>query len=292
MLTGAKAPTTLASYEAAWGNYCCYLSDYDLEHSEVSLSNYICSLFENNYKGNTITSRVSAISYACSLNGLHDYGKTTLIKELLKGARAQTKTPDPRKPITEAMLNSIMRAVHWVIPTNERQTLFKCIFAWAFYGALRVSEYTQGSLTDHNIRREHIWPAYEVDDIVYKLRFASYKSAPNGSDCDFIIGPAVSHETCPVKLMHKYLSFRGDDDGPLFLDYGKPLKARTISDTLNTCTKFLGMESSVYTPHSFRIGRCTQWSLEGISESEIMSKGRWNSNAYMKYVRMNEVILL
>ncbi len=231
LLTGAKAPATLANYEAAWGNYCCFLSDFDLEHSEVLLSDYICSLFDNNYKGTTITSRISAISYACGLKGLDDYGKTTLIKELLKGARAKTKTPAGRKPITEAMLASIMRAVHWVVSTNEKQTLFKCIFAWAFYGALRVSEYTKGLLTDHNIRREHVWPAYEVDDIVYKLRFVSYKSAPNGSDCDFIMGPAVSHETCPVKLMNKYLAFRGDEDGPLFLYEGQPLKAKTISDT-------------------------------------------------------------
>ena len=291
-MTGAKAPRTIIAYEAAWGNYCCYLLDHDLEHSEMALSNYICALFDNNYKGSTITSRVSAINYACGLKGLHDYGQSTLIKELLKGARARTKTPDRRKPITEAMLASIMRAVHWVVATDEKQTLFKCIFAWAFYGALRVSEYTAGSLTDHNIKRQHIWPAYEVDDIVYKLKFVSYKASPNGHDCDFIIGPAFSHESCPVRLMHKYLAYRGDNDGPLFLENGQPLKAKTISDTLNACVRFLGMEQNVYTPHSFRIGRCTQWAMEGITESEIQNKGRWNSNAYMKYIRMSEVILL
>ena len=89
--------------------------------------------------------------------------------------------------------------------TNERQTLFKCIFSWAYYGALRVSEYTESSLVNHNLKRENIWPAFVEDDIAYKLRFDSFKASSDGSDCDYIMGPSMSHETCPVKLMHKYL---------------------------------------------------------------------------------------
>ncbi len=292
LLTGAKAPRTLIAYEQAWKNYCCYLADYDLEHSEVALGNYICALFDNDYKGSTITSKISAITYACGLNGLEDYGKSTLIKELLKGARARTKTPDTRKPFTEAILASLMRAVHWIVMSDAQQTLYKCIFAWAYYGALRVSEYTKSTLTDHNLLRQNIWPAYDTDDIVYKLRFDSYKGSADGNDCDFIMGPSSSYETCPVRLMHRYLAYRGDEPGPLFLEHGKPIKPKTVSDILAACLRFLGMDSKTYTPHSFRIGRCTQWALQGISDTEIKAKGRWNSDAHLKYVRMGEIVLL
>ena len=292
LLTGAKAPRTIIAYEQAWNNYRCYLDDYDFEHSEIALSNYICALFENGYMGSTITSKISAITYACGLNGLEDYSRSTLIKELLKGARARTKAPDIRKPMTEAILASLMRAVHWIIMSDAQQTLYKCMFAWAYYGALRVSEYTKGTLSDHNILRQNIWPDYDTDDIVYKIRFDSYKGQAAGNDCDFLMGPSNSYETCPVRLMHRYLAFRGDAPGPLFMEHGKPIRAKTVSDNLAACIRFLGMDPKVYTPHSFRIGRCTQWALEGISDMDIKAKGRWNSDAHMKYVRMSEIVLL
>ena len=185
LIEGAKAPRTLAQYESVWNNYTCFLLDFDLVHSEIALSRYICCLYDNNYKGSTITSHVSALNYACSLNGQLDYSKSTLIKEMLKGARNRTCSLDQRKPISEAMLISLMRAVHWVVAPAEKQILIKTIFSWAYYAALRVSEYTEVDMVDHNIKFSDIWRQYEVDDVVYKLKFTSYKCHPQGSPADY-----------------------------------------------------------------------------------------------------------
>ena len=170
--------------------------DLDLPHFEVALCKYIGCLFENNYKGSTITSRISALAYACGINGLVDYSESVLVKELLKGARNRSDTPDIRKPITEPMLQSLIRAVHWVIPTHEKQTLFECIFLWDFYGALRVSEYIHGVhvLVDHNLKVDDTTRTYDTDDIVYQLRFSTYKFHKAGSPADFTMGPSFYHE--------------------------------------------------------------------------------------------------
>ena len=100
LLGGAKAPSTIASYEAIQDNYKCFLANFDYEHLEMAVCKYICTLFDNTYKGSTITSTISTLSYVCSLNGLEDYTKFTLIEELLKGVRARIKTADDSKPIT------------------------------------------------------------------------------------------------------------------------------------------------------------------------------------------------
>ena len=292
LLGGAKAASTLVNYERCWSNYLNFLLDFDLPHSESALCTYIGCLFDNDYKGSTITSYISALAYACGINGLEDYSKSVLVKELLKGARNRSSTPDRRKPILEPMLQSLMRAVHWVIPTHKKQTLFKCVFSWAFYGALRVSEYTQGTLADHNLQVENIRRTYEVDDIVYKLKFSSYKFHQAGSPAEYTMGPAYYHECCPVQLMNRYLAFRGHEPGPLFLLYGKPLRGNIVSSVLQSCIRFIGLDPSDYSPHSFRIGRCTQWSMEGLNQDAIRLKGRWNSDAYMRYIRMDSVILL
>ena len=86
LLGDAKAPSTLATYERCWNNYMNFLIDFDLPHSEAALCSYIGCLFDNDYKGSTITSTVSALAYACGINGLVDYSKLVLVKELLKGA--------------------------------------------------------------------------------------------------------------------------------------------------------------------------------------------------------------
>ncbi len=292
LLTGAKAASTIDNYEKAWANYVGFLLDYDLVHSEQALCRYIGNLFDNNYQGSTITSRFSAISYACGLQGLPDYAKSILIQELLKGARACTHSKDSRKPIREAMLVNIMRAIFWVVPTAKRQALYKCVFLWAFFATLRVSEYMESPLADHNLRFENIKRIFEVDDIVYKLRFTSYKSSDIGTLSTYTLGPDISHEICPVKLMDRYLAFRGSAPGPLFLLSGRPLKGTDVTNVLHMALRFMQVDATFYAPHSFRIRRCTQWAEEGMTEADIRHKGRWNSNAYLRYIHMADIVLL
>jgi hypothetical protein len=45
----------------------------------------------------------------------------------------------------------------------------------------------------------------------------------------------------------------------------------------------MGLRNSRLTSHSFRIGRATTFTIEGLSDNEIKRLGRLESNAYLRY---------
>ena len=56
---------------------------------------------------------------------------------------------------------------------------------------------------------------------------------------------------------------------------------------LHKCLSVCGLDSSRYKGHSFRIGAASLVAEEGLSGSQIRAMGRWNSNAFRKYIRSN-----
>ena len=48
----------------------------------------------------------------------------------------------------------------------------------------------------------------------------------------------------------------------------------------------VGVDQSQYAGHSFRIGAATAAAMAGLQEVTIRTLGRWNSNAFMLYIRM------
>jgi hypothetical protein len=48
----------------------------------------------------------------------------------------------------------------------------------------------------------------------------------------------------------------------------------------------LGLRNSRLTSHSFRIGRANTFAIEGLPDDEIKRLGRWESNAYLRYIRI------
>ena len=48
-----------------------------------------------------------------------------------------------------------------------------------------------------------------------------------------------------------------------------------------------GLPEEEYTPHAFRAGRTTDLVEMGLQDSVIRESGRWNSKAYLEYVRFD-----
>ncbi len=61
----------------------------------------------------------------------------------------------------------------------------------------------------------------------------------------------------------------------------KPWFTNQIRDTLRA----LGLPQDDYAGHSFRIGAATTAAIAGIADSSIQTLGRWQSAAFLQYIR-------
>ena len=96
-----------------------------------------------------------------------------------------------------------------------------------------------------------------------------------------------SEELCPVAAILDYLVRRGSTLGPLFVfSDGKYLTRQRFVVAIRSALDSVGIDSSLYAGHSFRIGAATTAAQCGLQDSLIKTLGRWESTAYLLYVRM------
>ena len=96
----------------------------------------------------------------------------------------------------------------------------------------------------------------------------------------------TDNDLCPVTALLAYLAIRGSGPGFLFLfSDRRPLTKQRFIQRVRQALSAIGVDSSQYAGHSFRIGAATTASARGLSESTIQMLGRWQSSAYQLYIR-------
>ena len=87
--------------------------------------------------------------------------------------------------------------------------------------------------------------------------------------------------------MSQYLKERPNYPGPLFCHFeGLALTRYQFSAILKKCLVIIGIESDKFKSHSFRIGMTTTCAIDGITDEQIKQLGGWESNAYLRYIRI------
>jgi len=84
-----------------------------------------------------------------------------------------------------------------------------------------------------------------------------------------------------------YLLVGHTREGPLFrFKDGHPLTKQCLVVALREALQKAGVDQSRYCNHSFRIGAATTATARGMEDSIIKMLGRWNSLAYLQYVKI------
>ena len=92
---------------------------------------------------------------------------------------------------------------------------------------------------------------------------------------------------CPVAAVLDFLCVRGKKPGPLFIwADGRPLTQSRFAEEIRNALSRAGVDQSRYYTHSFRIGAATTAAVKGMEDSLIKTLGRWESTAYLQYVRI------
>ena len=293
------------SYNSAirrYTDFCKLFQLPPLPLSEETLCYYVAFLADHNVAHQSIKCYLSGVRHFQIAQGLLDpkIPNMTKLALVLRGIRStQSKNRGAgriRLPITPPILRKI-RAV-W----NEDPTNFDCIMLWAastlcFFGFFRAGEITTTcTSTSSYDPRSHL----SLDDIavdnpaapsILQVHLKVSKTDPFRKGIDVYIG-RTNNDLCPVAAMMAYLAVRGNNPGALFrFKDGRLLSRVRFVECIRAALARSGLDQQKYAGHSFRSGAATTAAQCGLNDATIKLLGRWQSCAYLLYVKTPRHIL-
>jgi len=119
---------------------------------------------------------------------------------------------------------------------------------------------------------------------VVRITIKQSKTDPFRKGIDLYLGRTFT-DLCPVTSLMNYLLVGHTRENPLFrFKDGHPL-TRECPVAMREALQKAGVDQSWYCGHSFRIGAATTAAAKGMEHSIIKTLGRWNSLAYLQYVK-------
>ena len=169
------------------------------------------------------------------------------------------------------------------------------IMLWAacctcFFGFLQSDEVTVPSLREYDSEWHLSEGDVTLDDpaapSVVRVHIKSSKTDPFRKGVFVFLG-RTDNDLCPVAAVAAYLVVRGRAAGPFFsFSSGGTSIQRVIGRRMREALHPSGVDVSKFAGHSFRIGAATTAASVGVEDSLIKTMGRWESSAYLLYVKV------
>lgn len=291
LLKSSLSENTQLAYESALKNFNLFRVKYGLEstwpvplHQIVSFISYCAEMA---YAPSSINLYISAISFKHKINQWFDHTQSFLVKKLLEGCKRQKNHKDNRSPISYDILKEICRHLPNVCRNPYESKLFTAAYTLAYYGLLRVSEVvvTKSSQTHRALRIDDL--TIETGNKALRLKIRISKSNQCGNPITIRIPQSQSREVCCVKSIIEFLNIRSKASQVLFChEDGQPLTRSQFSAILFKALQSANIAKGRYRSHSFRIGRASELSAQGVPDECIKRMGRWASSAYTTYLRL------
>lgn len=327
LVCGGLADSTRASYKSGcrtYEHFCNVFKFRAYDVTEVQMTLFVAFSVKR-VRVRTVEQYLKAIKSACVDRGFPAPVWDTMprLQRALQGARyaekARKKDGYYRLPITLQMLEDMVRVVQqraeWAEKNGEAPipvaSGMQCpiqritMYLVAFYGALRPGElslrrYACGS-TSTELRMKHLHrqqvhnPSTGKPLNMWTLFLESSKTDQLGTKSDIVLGE-TGKVLCAVKALDLLVQTRklgGHDmtDGETLVFPGKcGTRAVPYEEFLEAIRADLheaGYDVSKYAGHSFRIGCATMLALQGVPDHVIQAVGRWESDCYKRYIRVD-----
>ena len=277
------AENTKKAYQAGEKQYIHFCQSFQVNQVVPTNENTLCYFvvfLARTVKHSTIKSYLAGVKHLHLKCGipleLESYQQLQYIMRGIK--RSQGSKPKPRLPITIKHLHLFKEFLQPDITTNfDNQMLWSAICI-AFFGFLRISEFTcdnvqrfhSGTLTRDDVQ---FYPDGS-DATSVSLNIKASKTDPFRKGINLIIG-ATGSEICPVRALNNYLSTANPSTGPIFkYKNGKPLSRTLFTEEIRNLLSLGGLEPKHYAGHSFRIGAATTAAAVNIPAWLIKTMGR------------------
>ena len=233
---------------------------------------------------------MSAIGYIHRISNITDPSNSILVKKCINGVRSRGNsrgTDRKRLPIDQVSLSKLCIAAAQCLSNPITTLAFQTLCCVMFFGLFRVSEL----LGDKRLGIPYIaWKDLEIFEDRIIINLQSYKHSREAAKV--ILEKQLKRSICPIRKLNKLFTFSRSKDYAVFRsEKGKPITKNTFASMLRKCSLTAGFDKP-FLSHCFRIGGATEAAKQGKSEIQIKSLGRWKSNAYNKYVRLNDSLQL
>ena len=255
------------------------------------MAKFIAFLFQTGYKSSSISSIVAGLGYFHSIASYPNPGSHILIKKLIKGSKNLNGSTDMRLPITVTILRQLVEVLKHITSTEYDNHLYAAMITLAFHALLRIGENTVSSNANHTLLEDHVELIYNssvLDKMLISIPHYKHSSQP----VTLSIKANLQSRYCPVRLMSKYLAFRINSTSNILFVSGKgtPITTYIFSKVFKEAISCANLDTSLYKPHSLRIGGASLSHELNYSDSQITALGRWHSNSLLTnlilFVRM------
>ena len=244
---------------------------------------YVTHLHHSNLRSTTIRTHLSSVAFFHKINGYSSPTESFIVKKLLSGYSKTESTIIRRKPINLKLLNKITGQISDLQITKYEKIMYRALFSIMYHSALRISEVAKTKNSTHTLLAHHLLLKNKKQNYI-KINLPSHKHSKT-KPTPIILKP-TENNTCPIKHYNKYLQIRPKSSKYAFCHQNsKPITRTQVSSTLRTTIGLLGYNPNQYNTHSFRIGKATDMAAQGYTPTQISLLGRWNSSAYLKYIK-------
>ena len=290
LIRKSVAPSTEKKYlgcSEKFREFCHNISINPFPPSEHSLILFATSLSKSMSHKN-ISAHIAAVKYHSQVIGYDlDCTSFSRLYRLLRGIkRTQGKKfrKPPRIPVTPSLLLTMGRNL-W----NSSYHFLDKAMLWAamltaFYGFLRVSEYTSPLVRYYDPLTTLCYQDITImSHSQISIHIKASKTDPFRSGVQIHI-LANASPLCPFQALLKFLSMHPTKSGPLFIwNDGRFLTRSGLATAIN---RIKPCHIKNMSSHSFRIGAASTAAAAGHPRWLIQALGRWSSNCYRDYIRV------
>ena len=289
--------STWRTYSAAWSSFYTFTLQCGL--ASLPLSDTVVQLYvtqaASRLRYRTIKVYLAALKFINTYHGFDSsHVWTDQLHYLLRGIRrmqALTFPPTtPRIPITPAHLRLLLQYVRDAHSPADA-ACFRAAFTLAFFGLLRVSEFTCPGprLFDAGQHLSTLDIRFSNNPRMMHVRIKVSKTDPFRLGCTIRVA-STGNSLCPVNAMRAYLRVRPPILGPLFLFQDGSYLTRSRMQAVLAQTFPFATPGSMGT-HSFRIGGASMLCSLGVPDATVQLLGRWSSDAFRRYLHVSDQFL-
>ena len=282
--------STRIGYQRSWEHFistCRLHHQSPIPASVSTLLVYISHCAQIRLAYSTVMTRISAIACFHKLRSLVDNTQHFVVKKALLGYKNMHSTLDSRKPISLDLLHAMCSTVRSLLSSKYDILLFRAMFLLAFYGFLRIGEFTSTSRSNAHVLQDSSITFHRSQGKItaFTVQFNSYKHSKDRQFALHITCKKVGF--CPVRALSTYFVRRPKITGPLFMfENQRTVSAQYFTAIFKSCLLLVQGSAHGFSPHSFRIGAASHCMQQGFTSEQIARMGRWRSRAVEKYLRI------